>query len=590
MFALATRLFNGSSVKIYLCLLLLVANAFAVAPSSAQSPPRKIFTGWIPYYSMKSALPSAVANGDLIKEVMPFWYTLKSESKITDLYTPANPNVPISVPLSTMRDSGFLIIPTITDGTAKLVLAKLLADPKTRTKVVATIASLVTTNNFDGIDLDFEGFAFTDGTASWPATRANWVAFISELSISLHSLNKLLSVTTPVLFDPASGKKGYYVYDWASISPMIDRLRIMTYDYSTSSPGPIGPVTWAEKSVQYAVAVIPASKIYVGVAGYGRDWVTKVVGVCPSNVASALSPSSKAATFVMKDAANLATSYGASPTYNNSFGEVTFSYTKVYTGNSSSGLATSCTASRTAWYQDARGYAARAQMVAKYRLGGITAWTLGMEDPTATASVRQVAQSIAPDLPVSILNADQVTLSYGNPVKLTGQILLPDKTPVSGVTVRLEILPNGESTWRELLQVITGLDGTISVPVILSKGSALRISTDASWERLASQSASLSMAISRLLSISSPASSSIGGPIAISGRIQPHEGGVPVNLEKYVAGRWIPSMKATLTVEDGSFSFLTTESVRGFARYRVRADGNANLSGVTSPIFSVVVY
>ena len=229
-------------------------------------------------------------------------------------------------------------------------------------------------------------------------------------------------------------------------------------------------------------------------------------------------------------------------------------------------------------------------MVAKYRLGGITAWTLGMEDPTATAAVRQVAQSIAPDLVVSILNADQSTLSYGNPVKVTGQLLLPDKTPVSGVTVRLELLPSGESTWREVLQVITGIDGTISVPVILSKASALRISTDASWERLASQSASLPIAISRLLTISSPASSAIGGPIAISGRVQPHEGGVLLTLEKYVAGRWMQAVKPTLTVEDGSFSFLTSEAVRGFARYRVRADGNANLSGATSPIFSVVVY
>ena len=581
---------RSNTLSILVALFFIATSTFAIAPSSAQSPPRKILTGWIPYYSMKTALPSAVSNGDLIKEVMPFWYTLKSEIKITDLYTPANPNVPISVPLSTMRDSGFSIIPSITDGTAKLVLAKLLADPKTRTKVVATITSLVTTNNFDGIDLDFEGFAFTDGTASWPATRTNWVAFISELSISLHSLDKLLSVTTPVLFDPASGKKGYTVYDWASISPMIDRLRIMTYDYSTSSPGPIGPVTWAEKAVQYAVSVIPASKIYVGVAGYGRDWVTKVVGLCPSNVASAVSTTSKAATFLMKDAANLASSYGAAPNYNNSFGEVTFSYTKVYTGTSSSGLATSCTASRTAWYQDARGYAARALMVAKYRLGGITAWTLGMEDPTATAAVRQVAQSIAPDIVVSTLSADQSSLSYGNPVKLTGQLLFPDKTPVSGVTVRLELLPNGESTWREILQVISGIDGTISVPVILSKASALRISTDASWERLASQSASLPVAISRLLSIFSPASSPTGGPIAISGRVQPHEGGVSLTLEKYVAGGWLQVGKPSLTVEDGSFSFLTTEAVRGFARYRVRADGNANLSAVTSPIFSVVVY
>lgn len=568
----------------------ILTSTFAIASSNAQSPPRKILTGWIPYYSMKTSLPAAISNGDLIKEVMPFWFTLKSETKILDLYASANPSTPMSVPLTAMRDSGFLIIPTITDGTAKLVLAKLIADPKMRTKIVSTITNFVLTNNFDGIDLDFEGFAFSDGTSSWPATRVNWVAFINELSLSLHSFDKLLSVTTPVLFNPTSGKKGYYVYDWASISPMIDRLRIMTYDYSTSSPGPIGPTSWADQSIQYAVSVIPASKVYVGIAGYGRDWVTKVVGVCPSNVASAVSTSSRAATFLMKDAANLAASYGATPVYNTAYGEVTFSYTKVYSGTASSGLATTCTASRTAWYQDSRGYAARAQLVAKYRLGGLTAWTLGMEDPTATAAVRLVAQSIAPDVIVSELSSDKSSSAYGEPVTLAGRLLLPDKTPVAGVTVHVLLLPTGEIEWRDVLQTVTGSDGTISVPILLARTSALRITTDASWERLASQSVDLPIAIERLLSIWSPASALAGSPIAISGTIQPHEAAVPVSLEKLIAGRWRPIGKPVLTVEGGTFVFTTSESTRGIAQYRVKVAGNPNVDGATSSVFSVVIY
>lgn len=587
-----TRLFSRrrTAIRISAALLFMAAGTFAVAPSSAQSPPRKILTGWIPYYSVNSSLASAISNGDLIKEVMPFWFTLKSETKILDLYTPANPNTPMSVPLTAMRDSGFLVIPTITDGTAKLVLAKLIADPKMRTKIVSTITNFVLANNFDGIDLDFEGFAFTDGTSSWPATRVNWVAFINELSVSLHSFDKLLSVTTPVLFNPTSGKRGYYVYDWASISPMIDRLRIMTYDYSTSSPGPIGPTSWADLAVQYAVSVIPASKVYVGIAGYGRDWVTKVVGVCPSNVASAVSTSSRAATFLMKDAANLAASYGATPVYSTAYNEVTFSYTKVYSGTASSGLATTCTASRTAWYQDARGYAARAQLVAKYRLGGLTAWTLGMEDPTAMAAVRLVAQSIAPDAIVSEISSDVSTATYGDPITIIGRLLLPDKTPVAGVTVHVLLLPTGETQWREVLETVTGSDGTISVPILLAKTSALRITTDASWERLASQSADLPIAIGRLLSVSSPASALVGSPIAITGTIQPHEVGVAVTLEKLVAGRWRTIGKPALTLEDGTFTLATLENARGIAQYRVRIAGNSNADGATSSVFSLVIY
>ncbi len=563
---------------------------FPISNALAQSPPRKILTGWIPYYSMKTALPSAVANGDLIKEVMPFWYTLKSETKITDLYTPSNPAVPMTTPLTTMRDSGFTILPTITDGTDKLVLAKLLSASATRTQVVKTITNLVVTNNFDGIDLDFEGFAFSDGTASWPATRVNWVAFIQELSTSLHSFGKLLSVTTPVLFDPATGKKGYYVYDWASISLMIDRLRIMTYDYSTTSPGPIGPITWAEQSISYAVSVVPASKVYLGVAGYGRDWVNKVDGVCPSAVASVIVPGAKAATFVMRDATNLASSYGATPTYNNTFGEATFTYQKVYSGTAGNGLATTCTATRTAWYQSAQSYSARAQLVAKYRLGGITAWTLGMEDPTATDAVRQVAQAIAPDQIMSSITTDKNAFGYTVPINITGLFQLPDKTPVSGLTLRLELKETGASTWRNILDVTTGADGLVATSLIVGRNAAVRFSSDATWERLASQSVEKPLIVTRLISAAPPASAFVDTPFTIGGAVQPREAGIPVTLEEYVGGKWRSASKPTATDGGGQFNFSTIENARGIVRYRISVADNANMQGATSPIFAIVIY
>lgn len=583
----SARFFRLSAISA--ALMIAITALVPISPGLAQSPPRKILTGWIPYYGMKTALPAAVANGDLIKEVMPFWYTLKSETKITDLYTPSNPGVPMSTPLTTMRDSGFQIIPTITDGTSTLALAKLLSVPTTRTQVVSAITNLVTANNFDGIDLDFEGFAFSDGTASWPATRVAWDAFILELSTSLHTLGKLLSVTTPVLFDPATGKKGYYVYDWPTISPMIDRLRIMTYDYSTTSPGPIGPIAWAEQAVSYAVTVVAASKVYVGVPGYGRDWVTRVDGVCPSSVASVIVPGAKAVP-VMRDIANLAASYGATPTYNNTFAEATFTYQKIYSGSSSNGLQTSCTATRTVWYENAQSFAARAQLVAKYRLGGITEWTFGMEDSTATDAVRQIAQAIAPDEVRSTVTTDRATVAYGNPVKVSGLFLLPDKTPVAGLAVRLEMKESGQNTWRDILDATTGTDGLVSTPLVIGKNAALRFSTDATWERLASQSASTNLVVFRLLNVSPPASAIVGVPFTFNGVVQPHEAGVLVTLETNVAGKWEIVGKPTATDASGQFTFGTTENTRGVARYRINVAGSANLQGATSPIFAVVIY
>jgi spore germination protein YaaH len=578
------------TIAISVAALLTVATTVFLVSSSSAASPRRILTGWIPYYAMNTALPDAVANGDLIKEVMPFWYSLKSETKIADLYTPSNPNVPITTPLATMRDSGFTIIPTITDGTGKLVLANLLANVQKRTQVVQTITNLVMANNFDGIDLDFEGFAFSDGVSSWGTTDLNWVAFVQQLSTSLHLQGKLLSITTPVLFDPATGKKGYWVYDWAAIAPSIDRLRIMTYDYSTSSPGPIGPLTWVEQAVQYAVSVVPASKVFVGVAGYGRDWITEVVGICPVIYANAIKVGASAAIFVMHDAAGLAASYGATPIYNQTSAEVTFTYQKAYNGLSGAGLATTCTASRTAWYQDARGYAARAQLVSKYKLGGITAWTLGMEDATATDAIRQVAQSIAPDPVISTLTTNSPVAIFGTPVNLTGQFQLKDKQPISGLPVHLQMRYLGDTVWKEIFQTTTEADGTFSVPLLLSRSVSLRVTSDASWERLASQSAELPITVSRRISVEPPTSIKAGSTFTISGLIDPRQPGLAITLERLTRGLWQSIGSGVVTDGSGAFAISTVENTPGVVSFRLMTGLGANLQAGQSPIFSIIIY
>jgi spore germination protein YaaH len=142
-----------------------------------------------------------------MREVMPFWFTFKynaNKVSITDLYTPANPNIPMSTPLATIRNAGLTIIPTITDGTDKLVLANLLSTEQGRNDSVKAITDLVLANNFDGIDLDFENFAFVDGNTTWDKTKPSWIAFVKALSTSLHLNGKLLSITSPYLLDPAT--------------------------------------------------------------------------------------------------------------------------------------------------------------------------------------------------------------------------------------------------------------------------------------------------------------------------------------------------------------------------------------------------
>ena len=585
----------------FLVVLLVLANIFAFTPQvSANTQPRKVLSGWIPYYSMSRSLPAVVANVDIIREVMPFWYTLKYNGAkklpvVTDLYAPANPSVPIATPLATLRNAGFMIIPTITDGTSELVLSKLLANPVSRTQVVNAITELVMTYNYDGIDLDFEGFAFVDKNTTWSATKPHWIAFVKELSGVLKSKNKLLSVSTPYLYDPAGAQKGYFVYAWADIAPYIDRLRIMTYDFSVAKPGPLGPLAWTERTIKYAISVMPASKVYVGIPGYGRDWVTKVEGTCPKEVANVVKVGAKAATFVLRDAAALAQSYGVVPTYDETLGEVNFTYTKVYTGQTASGLATTCTATRTAWYQDARSFTSRIGFVSKYRLGGVAQWTFGMEDMAASQAIRSAALAIAPDQVISTIEPNVVAggsaaaLEFGSIFGLKATFQLPDKLPINNLLVRIETKAANETQWREIATSTTGVDGTIQLPLLLSKSSMIRAKTDGTWERLESISDEISVVITRRISVNAPVSVTRSQPMQISGTLAPRQSGVPIQLLQQRAGKWIPIGTPVVTDINGLFTISTSVEQKGFAKYMLRIAKDAQWNQADSDVFTVVI-
>ena len=587
------RLKNRKLLTASLALLAIFLTLFTSNPANSANQPRKILTGWIPYWSIKTSLPSVVNNADLIKEVMPFWYTLKLNSKtkvafVSDLYAPANPSVPIANPLATLRGAGFQIIPTITDGMDKLVLANLLATAANRTKVAQTISDFVITNNYDGIDLDFEGFAFVDGSKTWAKTAPLWAAFVKELSALLHAKNKILSVSTPYNFNPAERQKGYTVYAWPQIAPYIDRLRIMTYDYSVAKVGPIGPIAWTEKTVAYATSIMPASKVYVGVAGFGRDWVTKVEGVCPAPFAKAIKAGAKAATFVMRDAASLAAGYNTTPVFDSKTGEATFTYTKAYEGTTAAGLSTICTATRTAWYQNAQSYKMRADLVAKYKLGGVTAWTLGMEEPMAMDSIRQTAMNIAPAKVLSTLSVDKTTSLYARTINLSGQVTLEDASPVAELPVRIEGKSASDSTWRLLGTINTGPDGKFVAPILLGKPTSIRLATDGTWERAESISNEIAIQIDRTISLSAPATMKRGAPFAISGVVRPRSAGATVSLMKYSAGAW-KSVATATTDELGGFIFSLQGEKRSIVRYQVLVQGDATWRQVAAPEFSIII-
>jgi hypothetical protein len=589
---------------------------------AADKEPRKILSGWIPYYSVKTVLPlvrklpSATpnvagqpsvcdasqygpvenqaiessylfTNKDLMKEVMPFWYSIKSPTVIRDDYVSGNPSWPIADTVCLMRRAGLQVIPTMTDGTAKLVLSEYLANPATRTTIVKTIVDLVIKNNFDGIDLDYEGFAFVDGNTTWSKTAPRWVALVKELSVALHAQNKLLSVSTPYVYDPKEKQKGYFVYAWADIASSIDRLRIMTYDYSVSRPGPMGPLSWTEKTIKYAISVMSPSKVYVGLPGYGRDWITSVNGKCPTSAPPGIKAGAKAATFKMNYAAAKAVIDGAVPTFNEQYSEATYSYTQSYNGLTAAGASTACTVNRTVWYQNARSYADRMALVAKYRLGGAAMWTLGMEEIAATNEIRTAALAIAPDRVVNTISLENVTdgsISYGSIITVNGLLTLKDKTPIAGLNVSLEIKRPNETAWTKIADLITAADGTVTSQITLGANASIQLSTVGTWERAASVSAEEKISVKNLLQIDRPVSAAKGSVFTVKAQLLPKLEGKTANLQKNVNGRWQNVGVASTSDANGVFTFTSTETKRGVVTLRVQVIGD-----IASSPFAIVI-
>ena len=551
---------------------------------------RKIFSGWMTDYSTYGdttkgqiqAMDYVVANAEMFGQILPFWYTITSATTIKDKYVTQN-SIDKAIPTATLQSLGIKVLPTITDSTKEGELSKILGNDANRASLIKTITDLVLVNKFDGIDLNFEGFAYVDKIATWPTIQPRWVKFVSELSASLHSQNKLLSVTTPYLLDPTTGKKGYYHYAWPEISSHIDRLNIMFYDYHKydTKPGPIGPISWFEPSLIYALKTVAPYKIYLGTPNYGYNWVTKVTGVCPTNTPASEKTSSNAAIIHQLKAQAILDKPGAVATYNEKFGETNVLYTAEFNGVNTSGAPTSCKVNHSAWYVDARGYFARAKLVEKYKLGGISEWEIGYGDNLAIAEVKKVAIAMGQDKVVGAAEASTEIGNYGEGISFSGSFKLADGRPVVNVPVFIEIKRASGNVRKPITQTAT--DGTFQTKILLGESSNISFTTDETLERTSGITPERTIGISRLVSWNIPASMKRGITYKISGQLQPRTPDIKVLLDDGKV------QQSTTSLADGKFEFEITVSKIGVKQFRIVTESEAGFIGSKSAFTSVLV-
>ena len=159
---------------------------------------------------------------------------------------------------------------------------------------------------------------------------------------------------------------------------------------------------------------------------------------------------------------------------------------------------------------------------------------------------------------------------------------LPDTTPLTGLPVRIES-KNSTSDWHAIYSATTGIDGSIKVSAKLGENTSLRVASDGSWQRLASQSASKDFKISRLLSWSAPSSVKAGATYQITGTLQPKSAGTTINL--LVDGSNVTS---ALSDADGKFILPLQINKTGIHSIKLSIDGDSRFSATESKLFGVV--
>jgi spore germination protein YaaH len=176
------------------------------------------------------------------------------------------------------QSKGKKVIPTIMTSDAGTVHANL-SYPDLRKKHIQNIMEAVEDGDFDGINIDYE--------TKFSSTKDHFSDFLKELKKELGK-ERTLACTIEARTPPESlykevPKQILYSDDYKVIGKVCDTVEIMTYDQQradiklndkrSGAPYiPVADVEWVEKVVKVALQDIPAEKIYLGVATYGRHW------------------------------------------------------------------------------------------------------------------------------------------------------------------------------------------------------------------------------------------------------------------------------------------------------------------------------
>lgn len=264
--------------------------------------------------------------------IIPDWYQIWSQGQITGT---ADPGV-----LRFARAHHLWVFALVQQNQDPAVFHTLLNNPADAAAARAHLLSLVMSQGYDGVNLDFEGILASDRTA--------YTRFVTALATLFHAHGYYVTLSVPA--ETANQPRNAWTgaYDYRALGRVADLIMPMAYDdhWAGGTPGGVAPTAWVAAVARYSAETVGARKVVLGVPAYGYNW-----GGSPT-----ATPLSYFQAVALDDsyARGLAGSH--------------FAYT-------AGGIR------HQVYFEDGQTFLAKAQVAVDYNLRGIALWRLGIEDP-----------------------------------------------------------------------------------------------------------------------------------------------------------------------------------------------------------------
>ena len=225
--------------------------------------------------------------------------------------------------------------------------AHLLLDPELplRQRIIGQMVEAART--YDGLQIDWENIPKND--------NKRFLEFLKLLRAEMP--DKMLTIAVPARTKTLEND----IFDYKSISAVVDKVFIMAYDehWSTSAPGAIGSTDWCKRIAEYAKTVIPEEKLVMGISLYGRTW---------------LSVPYRAQAWYRSGIERIKRENGITEVKRDAFGVPSFTFKE--------------TGTITGWYDDTTSLKVKFKMYKDIGVNRIGFWRLGFEEPELWKEIR----------------------------------------------------------------------------------------------------------------------------------------------------------------------------------------------------------